>query len=98
MLKSSVTDNGKGAFMAINGDSIYCDCCGTEKLAEIVGANLVIKDRRHGEKHLAVVPIQSLIDKLAKEGYILINNNLQSGAAAARKGKSEIPSAAPAIV
>jgi len=46
----------------INGDVIYCDCCGTEKLAQVVGDNLVIKDRRHGEKHVAIIPIQSLLD------------------------------------
>ena len=46
----------------INGDVIYCDCCGTEKLAQVVGPNLVIKDRRHGEKHVAIIPIQSLLD------------------------------------
>ena len=64
----------------INGQSIYCDCCGTEKLAEIVGENLVIKDRRHGEKHLAVVPVKTLLavmvdqvtlDKLADLGIII---------------------------
>ena len=42
----------------IVGNVIYCDCCGTQKLAEIVGENLVIKDRRHGEKHLAVIPVK----------------------------------------
>ena len=46
----------------VNGDTIYCDCCGTEKLAQVVGDNLVIKDRRHGEKHVAIIPIQSLLD------------------------------------
>lgn len=48
----------------INGNSIYCDCCGTQKLAEIVGDNLVIKDRRHGEKHIAIIGIQLLLDIL----------------------------------
>lgn len=59
----------------INGDVVYCDCCGTEKLAEIVGDSLVIKDRRHGDKHVAVVPVQALIDKLKGQGYILIKPN-----------------------
>lgn len=49
----------------INGDSIYCDCCGTEKLASIVSDTLVIRDRRHGQKHVAVIKIQDLLDKLA---------------------------------
>ena len=53
----------------LNGDVIYCDCCGTEKLAEIVGDNLVIKDRRHGAKHVAVVPISGLLDILKKRNH-----------------------------
>ena len=48
----------------IDGDFIKCDCCGTEKLAQVVGDNLVIKDRRHGEKHIAVVKIADLLDIL----------------------------------
>ena len=50
----------------INGDFIYCDCCGTEKLAQVVGDNLVIKDRRHGSRHVAVIPISTLLDILKK--------------------------------
>ena len=53
----------------INGDVIYCDCCGTEKLAQVVGDNLVIKDRRHGTKHVAVIPISSLLDILEKGNH-----------------------------
>jgi len=53
--------------MTINGDVVYCDCCGTEKLAQVVGATLVIKDRRHGEKHVAVIPISELLDILKKK-------------------------------
>lgn len=53
----------------INGDVIYCDCCGTEKLAQVVGDNLVIKDRRHGERHVAVVPISVLLDILEKRNH-----------------------------
>ena len=53
----------------LNGDVIYCDCCGTEKLAEIVGDNLVIKDRRHGAKHVAVVSISDLLDILKKKNH-----------------------------
>lgn len=55
----------------INGDVVYCDCCGTQKMAEIVGGSLVIKDRRHGSRHVAVISVQTLIDKLADRGYIL---------------------------
>jgi hypothetical protein len=53
----------------LNGDIVYCDCCGSEKLAQVVGDNLVIKDRRHGEKHVAVIPISSLLDILKKTNH-----------------------------
>lgn len=56
----------------LNGTTIYCDCCGSEKLAEIIGENLVIKDRRHGQKHIAVVPIRQLIDKLDGTKYRIV--------------------------
>lgn len=52
----------------LDGGVIYCDCCGSEKLAQVVGDNLVIKDRRHGEKHVAVVPIATLLDILEGGG------------------------------
>ena len=39
------------------GDNIYCDCCGTELMAKIVGDNLVIKDRRHGQQHMVIVSV-----------------------------------------
>lgn len=52
----------------LNGDVIYCDCCGTEKLAQVVGGTLVIKDRRHGDKHVAVIPFSDLLDILKKNG------------------------------
>ena len=60
-----------------NGDVIYCDCCGTEKLAQVVGDNLVIKDRRHGQKHVAIIKIADLLDILQKNG----NNNRKDQAA-----------------
>ena len=59
-----------------NGHSIYCDCCGTEKLAEVVGDNLIIKDRRHGERHVAVIGIDRLLDILKTRG----DNNRDIGA------------------
>ena len=55
----------------LNGDVVYCDCCGTEKLAQVVGDNLVIKDRRHGEKHVAVIPLSGLLDILEKRNHTL---------------------------
>ena len=53
----------------INGNTVYCDCCGSEKLAEIHGGKLVIRDRRHGQKHVAVIPIRELLDKLGTNVY-----------------------------
>ncbi len=64
----------------INGDSIYCDCCGTEKLAQVVGDNLVIKDRRHGEKHVAVLNISDLLDILGKGNHTIINDQVAEAA------------------
>ena len=37
--------------------SIYCDDCGREKMAEIRDGKIVIKDRRHGKRHVAVIPL-----------------------------------------
>ena len=37
--------------------SIYCDDCGREKMAEIRDGKLVIVDRRHGRQHVAVVDV-----------------------------------------
>lgn len=51
-------DNGKGGY------SLYCDCCGREKLGELRAGKLVIMDRRHGKKHIAVLPLAEL-EKLA---------------------------------
>lgn len=57
----------------INADgSISCDCCGTEKMAQIVGDKLVIKDRRHGNKHMVVIPIRELLDKIPEGSKIKI--------------------------
>jgi hypothetical protein len=39
---------------------IFCDCCGREKLGEIRGDKLVIMDRRHGRKHIAVIALSDL--------------------------------------
>ena len=64
----------------LNGDVIYCDCCGTEKLAQVVGDNLVIKDRRHGEKHVAVIPISDLLDILEKRPHTLEKDQVAEAA------------------
>lgn len=47
------------------GLSIFCDCDGMEKLAELRGDKLIIMDRRHGKKHIAVMPLPEL-EKLSK--------------------------------
>ena len=39
---------------------IYCDDCGREKLAEVRDGKLVIADRRHGQRHVAVIPLTHL--------------------------------------
>lgn len=65
----------------IDGDVVYCDCCGTEKLAQVVGDNLVIKDRRHGEKHVVVLKISDLLDILEKKKHNLDNERKAAGAA-----------------
>lgn len=49
------------------GFSLFCDCCGREKLAEVRGDRLIIMDRRHGKKHIAVLPVADL-SKLVAEG------------------------------
>ncbi len=46
---------------------IKCDCCGTETLCVIHDGKLVIKDRRHGKSHIAVLTCQDII-KAIKEG------------------------------
>ena len=40
---------------------IKCDCCGTETLAQVRGGKLVIMDKRHGRKHIAVLSLDDLI-------------------------------------
>lgn len=55
----------------IDGNKIYCDCCGFEKMAEIVGDKLIIKDRRHGEKHVVILSVKDLLDKMGNKVYAL---------------------------
>ncbi len=45
---------------------IKCDCCGKETLAQIRGNKLVIMDRRHGQKHVAILSLNDLI-RIMKE-------------------------------
>lgn len=40
---------------------IKCDCCGTETLAEIRDDKIIIIDKRHGRRHIAVLKISDLV-------------------------------------
>ena len=42
----------------IEDSSVYCDDCGREKMAEIRNGKIVIMDRRHGRRHVAVIPLR----------------------------------------
>jgi hypothetical protein len=46
--------------IATDRHEIYCDCCGREKLGEIRDGKLILMDRRHGKKHIAVISISDL--------------------------------------
>ena len=39
------------------GNAVYCDDCGREKMAEVRDGKIVIVDRRHGRRHVAVIPL-----------------------------------------
>ena len=38
---------------------IRCDCCGEEIMAERVDDRIVIRIKRHGKEHCAVVPFEN---------------------------------------
>ena len=45
---------------------VFCDCCKEILLAEIFPREaLVIKDGRHGQKHVAIVSAKEVITRLA---------------------------------
>ena len=67
----------EGDWMISDDGSVYCDCCTTEKVAEIREDKVVIKVRRHGENHTAVITIQELLDNAVKKGYAF-NNTVTS--------------------
>ena len=35
--------------------SVFCACCGREKLAEIKDGKVIIYDRRHGQNHYVII-------------------------------------------
>lgn len=41
---------------ADGGWNVKCDGCGKETLAQVFEDRLVVMDRRHGTKHIAVIP------------------------------------------
>ena len=49
-------------------ETIYCDDCGQEKMAEIHGGKLVIAARRHGRQHFAVVEVTRKIGGKRRHG------------------------------
>lgn len=86
MASQTASESGSGnelekARFMIRGNIIYCDCCGSEKLAQVVGDSLVIKDRRHGDRHVAVVKISELLDILENKS----DNSTKDQAAVAAK-------------
>ena len=49
-----------------HSQKIKCDCCGNETLAEIRDDKIVIIDKRHGRRHIAILKISDLISILQK--------------------------------
>lgn len=45
-------------------EKVKCDCCGVETLAEIRGDKVVIFDRRHGRKHIVVLPLRQIVHEM----------------------------------
>lgn len=43
---------------------VKCDCCGVETLAKVSKDKLVIMNRRHGRKHIAVITLHELVERL----------------------------------
>jgi len=49
-----------------NSRKIKCDCCGTETLAEIRDDKIIIMDKRHGRRHIAVLKISEVLEIMQK--------------------------------
>lgn len=47
--------------MEHHAQKIKCDCCGNETLAEIRDDKIVIIDKRHGRRHIAILKIADLM-------------------------------------
>ncbi|MBE0480239.1 MAG: hypothetical protein IBX68_04605 [Dehalococcoidia bacterium] len=46
---------------------IKCDCCGNETLAEIRGDKVVIMDRRHGRRHIVVLTLRDILNRMKRK-------------------------------
>ncbi len=58
-----------GGHMSITDSrKIKCDCCGSETMAEVKDDRVVIIDRRHGRRHIAVLTLRELIDRMRHAG------------------------------
>jgi hypothetical protein len=49
-----------------HGQKIKCDCCGSETLAEIRDDKIVIIDKRHGRRHIAILKVADLMAIMQK--------------------------------
>lgn len=47
----------------IKQERILCDCCGTETLAIQEDDTLVIKGKRHGQRHVVRLALDKLLEK-----------------------------------
>ena len=50
----------------IEGYKVKCDCCGTETMAEIREDKIIIIDKRHGRRHIAVLRLTDLVKIMNK--------------------------------
>jgi len=49
-----------------HGHKIKCDCCGNETLAEIRDNKIIIMDKRHGRRHIAILKLEDVLALMQK--------------------------------
>lgn len=49
---------------------IKCECCDRETMAEIHRDRIVITDRRHGKKHIAIITVDDILAHMDLGGYV----------------------------
>jgi len=49
-----------------HGYKIKCDCCGNETLAEIRDNKIIIIDKRHGRRHIAILKLADVVALMQK--------------------------------